>query len=52
MGASSFVTKAEGTASEAFRSAVDHARISNKWGPAGCLRISDGHWLFFGYASS
>lgn len=27
-------------------------RIDDKWGPAGCFRISDGNWLFFGYASS
>lgn len=27
-------------------------RIDDKWGPAGCLRMSEGNWLFFGYASS
>jgi hypothetical protein len=27
-------------------------RIEDKWGPAGCIRIKDGKYLFFGYASS
>lgn len=30
----------------------DNPRISDKWGPAGCYRMSEGNWLFFGYASS
>lgn len=27
-------------------------RIDNKWGPAGCVKLGDGKWLFFGWASS
>lgn len=27
-------------------------RVEDKWGPAGCIRISDDNWLFFGWASS
>lgn len=27
-------------------------RIDDKWGPAGCIALSDGLWLFFGWASS
>ena len=27
-------------------------RINNKWGPAGCVKIKDGEYLFFGWASS
>jgi hypothetical protein len=30
----------------------DDSRIDDKWGPAGCLRVSDNEWLFFGWASS
>ena len=33
----------------------DDRRISDKWGPAGALRVKDDKhdgWLFFGYASS
>lgn len=26
-------------------------RIENKWGPAGCVKIADGEFLFFGFAS-
>lgn len=26
-------------------------RIDNKWGPAGCLELGLGHFLFFGWAS-
>lgn len=25
--------------------------IEDKWGPAGCLRVKDGHYVFFGWAS-
>jgi hypothetical protein len=25
-------------------------RISDKWGPAGCLELGSGRWLFFGWA--
>jgi hypothetical protein len=31
---------------------VDDERIDDKWGPAGCLHVSDNKWLFFGWASS
>lgn len=27
-------------------------RVDDKWGPAGCVKIADGEWLFFGWASS
>ncbi len=27
-------------------------RIDDKWGPAGCVKLTDGQWLFFGWASS
>lgn len=30
----------------------DDARIVDKWGPAGCVQVGDGEWLFFGLASS
>ena len=30
----------------------DDKRISDKWGPAGCIKIGDGEFLFFGWASS
>jgi hypothetical protein len=42
-------------------SAVDYAyslidscdpRIDDKWGPAGCIDMGDGNYLFFGWASS
>jgi len=26
-------------------------RIDDKWGPAGCIQINAGEWLFFGWAS-
>lgn len=26
-------------------------RIDDKWGPAGCLKVKDELWLFFGWAS-
>ena len=29
----------------------DDPRISDKWGPAGCIQISSNTWLFFGWAS-
>ena len=28
------------------------ARIDDKWGPAGCIKVADGDFLFFGWASS
>ena len=31
---------------------TDDPRISGKWGPAGCVKVKDGEWLFFGWASS
>ncbi len=27
-------------------------RIDDKWGPAGCIPLTDGSFLFFGWASS
>ena len=27
-------------------------RINDKWGPAGCMVIKDGEYMFFGWASS
>ena len=27
-------------------------RIDDKWGPAGCIDLGNGKWLFFGWASS
>lgn len=27
-------------------------RIDDKWGPAGCIKIEEGRYLFFGWASS
>ena len=26
-------------------------RIEDKWGPAGCIKVKDGEYLFFGWAS-
>src|SRR5271154_4940509 len=31
---------------------ADDPRISDKWGPAGCVRLSENEWYFFGWASS
>lgn len=28
------------------------ARVDDKWGPAGCIDLGGGEWLFFGWASS
>lgn len=30
---------------------ADDPRISDKWGPAGCIDLKDGSYLFFGWAS-
>jgi hypothetical protein len=30
----------------------DDPRIRDKWGPAGCVKISEGEFYFFGLASS
>lgn len=30
----------------------DDRRVSDKWGPCGCVKISDNEYLFFGYAST
>jgi len=27
-------------------------RVDDKWGPAGCINLGDGRYLFFGWASS
>jgi len=29
----------------------DDRRISDKWGPAGCIELGEGEYLFFGWAS-
>lgn len=29
----------------------DDPRIDDKWGPAGCISLGEGKYLFFGYAS-
>jgi hypothetical protein len=29
---------------------LDDDRISDKWGPAGCIELEPGRYLFFGYA--
>jgi len=31
---------------------ADDPRVSDKWGPAGCVRVGEGEYLFFGWASS
>jgi len=30
----------------------DDERIADKWGDAGCIKVKDGEFLFFGWASS
>jgi hypothetical protein len=30
----------------------DDSRIRDKWGPAGCIDMKNGRYLFFGWASS
>lgn len=30
----------------------DDRRIADKYGPAGCIKLADGEYLFFGYAST
>ena len=27
------------------------SRIDDKWGPAGCIKVAEGEYLFFGWAS-
>jgi hypothetical protein len=27
-------------------------QVDDKWGPAGCVALGDGKWIFFGWASS
>jgi len=29
----------------------DDQRVSDKWGPAGCIQLNDKEYLFFGWAS-
>jgi len=31
---------------------AEDSRIDDKWGPAGCVRLREGEYLFFGYASN
>jgi hypothetical protein len=28
------------------------AVVDDKWGPAGCIKVGEGEWVFFGWASS
>ncbi len=47
---------AKGTISEKMRFARElindcDERIDDKWGPAGCIKVEDGKYLFFGWAS-
>lgn len=30
---------------------ADDERVSDKWGPAGCIKLGGDEWLFFGWAS-
>lgn len=30
----------------------DNSVVSDKWGPAGCIKIEEGKYLFFGWAST
>jgi len=30
---------------------MDIGTFDDKWGPAGCVKIDDGEWYFFGFAS-
>jgi hypothetical protein len=32
--------------------AINDGRIDDKWGPAGCVKLGEDEWLFFGWASS
>ncbi len=32
--------------------AQNDPRVSEKWGPAGCMKVGEDRWLFFGWASS
>jgi hypothetical protein len=29
----------------------DDPRVADKWGPAGCIKVAEGEYLFFGWAS-
>jgi len=31
---------------------LDHPKVVDKWGPAGCIPLDNGNYLFFGWASS
>ena len=45
----------EGWTAEDYADALEDKgddRICDKWGPAGCLKIEDGKYAFFGWASS
>jgi hypothetical protein len=44
------MTAARRLADEMFE--ADDPRIDDKWGPAGCIDIGAGEFLFFGWASS
>lgn len=30
---------------------MDDPRVRDKWGPAGCIAVGEGEWIFFGWAS-
>jgi len=30
----------------------DDERVDDKWGPAGCIKVQEGEYVFFGWASS
>lgn len=34
------------------RKLEDEDRFGDKWGPAGCVKVADGEYVFFGWASS
>jgi hypothetical protein len=34
------------------RKLEEEDRFSDKWGPAGCVRVAEGEYVFFGWASS
>ena len=54
-GSFTVITVPEGKGPVAFANELmdaDDPRIEDKWGPAGCVKVKDGMWYFFGWASS
>ena len=48
------ITVPEGIDARAYANQLlddDDARISDKWGPAGCIKLSGDKYMFFGWAS-